>query len=337
MRVDELKEYIVDNNYIETILEDLGCGNIREHDGYFTASNPDGNNPQALTVYNNESLITVNYTRNITKNKRVADIFDLVSFYQDCSFPEALKYVHSILGLDYYAENTELPAGLQILKMLQDMCAGDGEEDNAPLKPIPLEVLSYYLPYGNKMWTDEGISLTTQTEFGIAYDPQTNYIAIPIFDSIGSLVGVKGRIFGDPDEYHPRFMYIEKCNKARVLYGYWQNREFIKNNKYIIVVESEKSVLKLAEYGYRNAVSTGGKTISKCQVELITRTGCTPIIAFDQDVEEDELRDIADMFMDGVSVYAIIDKDKLLDEKESPMDRQDVWETLYKDCVFKLK
>ena len=337
MRVDELKEYIVDNNYIETILEDLGCGNIREHDGYFTASNPDGNNTQALTVYNNESLITVNYTRNITKNKRVADIFDLVSFYKDCSFPEALKYVHSVLGLDYYAENTELPASLQILKMLKDMCAGEDEEDNASLKPIPLEVLDYYLPYGNKMWTDEGISLATQAEFSISYCPQTNYIAIPIFDSIGSLVGVKGRYFGTPDEYHPRFMYIEKCNKARVLYGYWQNREFIKNNKYIIVVESEKSVLKLAEYGYRSVVSTGGKTISKCQVELITRTGCTPIIAFDQDVEEDELNDIANMFMDGVSVYAVIDKDKLLDEKESPMDRQHIWEILYRDCVFKLK
>lgn len=337
MRVDELKEYIVDNNCIETILADLGCGNIREHDGYFTASNPDGNNPQALTVYNNESLITINYTRNITKNKRVTDIFDLVSFYKDCSFPEALKYVHNILGLDYYSENTELPASLQILKMLKDMCSGEDEEDNVPLKPISEQVLSYYLPYGNKMWTDEGISLDTQTEFRISYDPQTNYITIPIFDSIGSLVGVKGRYFGEPDEYHPRFVYIEKCNKSRILYGHWQNKEFIKNNKYILVVESEKSVLKLAEWGIRNVVATGGKTISKYQVELITRTGCTPILAFDKDADENELQGISNMFMDGINVYAVIDKDNLLNEKESPMDRKDVWEKLYKDCVFKLK
>lgn len=337
MRVDELKEYIVDNNYIETILEDLGCGNIREHDGYFTASNPDGNNPQALTVYNNESLITVNYTRNITKNKRAADIFDLVSFYKDCSFPEALKYVHSILGLDYYSENTELPASLQILKMLKEMYEGKDEEDNAPLKPISGQILTYYLPYGNKMWVDEGISLTVQSEFNIMYCPQTNYIAIPIFDSIGSLVGIKGRYFGEPDEYHPRFMYLEKCNKSRIIYGYWQNREFIKNSQYVIVVESEKSVLKLAEWGIRNVVATGGKTISKHQIELITRTSCIPIIAFDKDADENELQDIANMFMDGVSVYAIIDKDNLLEDKESPMDRQEIWEVLYKDCVFKLK
>ena len=150
-------------------------------------------------------------------------------------------------------------------------------------------------------------------------------------------MGIKGRYFGIPDEYHSRFTYLEKCNKSKVLYGYWQNKEFIKNNKYIIVVESEKSVLKLAEYGYRNVVSTGGKTISKYQVELITRTGCIPMFAFDEDVKENELEDIANLFIDGVSIYAVIDRDGLLEEKESPMDRQDVWRELYKNNVYKIK
>lgn len=337
MRVDELKEYILNNDCIETILEDLGCGHIRDRGEYFTCANPDGNNIQAVTVYKNEALVTVNYTRNITKNKRAADIFDLVSFYKDCSFPEALKYVHDVLGLDYYSENTDIPESLQILKMLKNMSSGSDEEDNTPLEPIPTEILGYYLPYGNKLWCDEGISLATQAEFNIAYDCRSNYITIPIYDSIGSLVGVKGRFFGEPDERHPRFVYIEPCNKSKVLYGYWQNKEYIKNNKHLIIVESEKSVLKLAEYGFRNAVATGGKTISKYQIELITRTSCTPILALDKDVEEDELKQIANMFMDGISVYAVIDTDNLLDEKESPMDREQIWRTLYKDYVFKIK
>ena len=136
MRVDELKEYIVDNNCIETILEDLGCGHIRERDGYFTCSNPDGNNPQAVTVYNNESLITVNYTRNITKHKRVTDIFDLVSFYKDYSFPEALKYVHEVLGLNYYSENKEVSEGIQILIMLEEMMKGENYEENEDIDRI---------------------------------------------------------------------------------------------------------------------------------------------------------------------------------------------------------
>ena len=337
MRAEELKEYIVDNNCIETILEELGCGHIRERDGYFTCSNPDGNNTQAVTVYNNESLITINYTRQLVKHKRVTDIFDLVAFYKDCSFPEALKHVHDILGLDYYAEHIQPTIGMQILYILNAERTDDNIEDNEPLKPIPQEILEYYLPYGNKMWTDEGISLSTQEEFRISYDAQSNYIAIPIFDELGSLVGVKGRYFGVPDEQHLRFVYLEKCNKSRVLYGYWQNKEHIKNHRELIVVESEKSVLKLAEYGHRNVVATMGKTISRYQVELIVRTGCIPIFAFDKDVEMEELEKIACMFDGNIPVYAIIDRDGLLDEKESPMDREDVWIKLYKNYKVKLK
>ena len=71
--------------------------------------------------------------------------------------------------------------------------------------------------------------------------------------------------------------------------------------------EAEKGVLQLASMGIRNVVSTAGKTISKHQVELITRTGCTPILSYDKDVQEEELKEIAEMFMDGISVYAIID------------------------------
>jgi DNA primase len=84
-------------------------------------------------------------------------------------------------------------------------------------------------------------------------------------------------------------------------------------------------------------VSTGGKTISKYQIEEITRTGCAPILALDQDVDEEELRDIASMFMDGIPVYAIIDKENILDEKESPSDCPDKWQRLVKNNIYKIK
>ena len=248
-----------------------------------------------------------------------------------------MKFVCNLIGLDYYGENTDIPESLQILKLLKQMSTGEDDEDNTPVKPISEKILSYYLPYGNKMWENEGISLQTQSDFKISYDPYSNYIAIPIYDSVGSLVGVKGRYLGEPDERHSRFIYLEKCNKSKILYGLWENKEYIKNSKTLIIVESEKSVLKLAELGLRNVVATGGKCISKYQIELITRTGCTPILALDKDCDDNELQNIANMFMDGISVYAIIDKQNLLDEKESPMDNPDSWNILYKECVFKIK
>ena len=337
MKSSDLKEYVLDNNCIDTILEDLGCGYIAKHSGYYTCSNPDGNNRNAVTVYENENLTVLNYTRNITKNKRTADIFDLVAFYKDCSFPEALRYVHNLLGLDYYAEREELCESLQILKMLKDMCTGDDEEDGEPVKPIPETILSYYLPYPNVMFENDGIDLDVQQEWNIGYDPHSNRITIPIRSPIGDLCGVKGRLFGEPDDYNPKYLYLEKTVKSKLLYGLYENRAYIKNNKFLFITEAEKGILQLASMGVRNAVSTMGKTISKHQVELITRTGCTPIFTYDKDVDEEELKDIASMFMDGISVYAIIDTQGILDEKESPMDSAEKWRILSKECIYKIK
>ena len=337
MDIRELKEEILNREVISDILSEIGCHHVQDRGEYFSCGNPDGDNPRAIVVYKNEYISCTNYTRQITKNRRAADIFDLISYVQDCSFAEAMKFVCNLVGLDYYGENTDIPESLQIIKLLKQMSAGEDDEEDTPVKPISDKILSYYLPYGNKMWENEGISLQTQSDFKISYDPYSNYIAIPIYDSVGSLVGVKGRYLGEPDERHSRFIYLEKCNKSKILYGLWENKEYIKNSKTLIIVESEKGVLKLAELGLRNVVATGGKCISKYQIELITRTGWTPLLALDKDCDDNELQNIANMFMDGISVYAIIDKQNLLDEKESPMDNPDNWNILYKECIFKLK
>ena len=337
MDIRDLKEEIINREIISDILSEIGCHHIQDRGEYFTCGNKDGDNPRAIVVYKNEYIGCTNYTRQMTKNGRAADIFDLVAYAEDCSFAEAMKFVCNVAGIDYYGDTKEeLPESLQIIKLLKSMSVGDEEDYDAPVKPIPEKVLSYYLPYANKLFEDDNISLDIQEEFEIGFDPSSGYITIPIRDSVGTLCGCKGRYFGEPDEYNTKYRYIEKCNKGRILYGYWQNREYIKNSKSIIVVESEKAVQQLATIGIRNAVSTGGKTISKYQVELITRTGCTPVFAFDKDVQEDELKSIAEMFMDVITIYAIIDKDNILDEKQSPTDCPKKWRYLSKNNVYKI-
>lgn len=336
MDIRDLKEEILNRDLLPDILAELGCHHIRDKGDYYTCGNRDGDNPSSIVIYKNEYIGCTNYTRQITKNGRSADIFDLVAYVEDCSFAEAMKFVCGVAGLDYYGEKEDIPESLQILKLLKEMSLGNENEDDSQVRPIPEQILLYYMPYPNKMFEDDGISLDVQREFEISYDPQSNYITIPIRDSLGTLCGVKGRYFGEPDEYHTKYVYIEKCNKSHILYGYWQNREYIKNSKFIFVVESEKAVQQLATIGVRNAVSTGGKTISKNQIELITRTGCTPVFAYDQDVQEDELQEIASMFMSGIDVYAIIDRDGILNEKESPSDSADKWHQLSKNNIYKI-
>ena len=337
MDAQEIKTYIYDNELIEDILSALDCHHIKKHSEFWTAGNPDGDNTNAIVVYNNENLTTLNYTRMLTKQARTTDILDLVAFFQDCTFPEALRWCCNALGLDYYSEPQEKPESLQILELLRSMNIGESDEDRAKLQPISEKILDYYLPYGNVMFENDGISLEIQREFGIGYDPCSNRITIPIRDSLGALCGVKGRLFGEPDEHNPKYLYLEKVSKSKILYGYYENIEYIKHSNMIFCGEAEKSVLQLASYGYRNALSLGGKSISKTQMELLIRTGAKICLALDKDVQEDELKDIASVFSENIPVYAIIDKENILSDKQSPSDNLNNWLKLVSNHIYQIK
>jgi DNA primase len=100
------------------------------------------------------------------------------------------------------------------------------------------------------------------------------------------------------------------------------------------VCESEKGVLQLWSQGYRNAVSIGGHSFSKIQVEKITRLNCDVIIAFDQDVAEEEILKECDKFLHCVNIDYIMDKDQILNAKESPMDNKDKFLQLIKNNKY---
>jgi DNA primase len=335
---------------IPDILEEIGCHHIQDRGDYFSCGNRDGDNPRAIVVYKNEYISCTNYTRQITKNGRSADIFDLVVYNEECSFAEAMKIVCNLAGLDYYGEVQEVPESLQILKLLKNMSTNEDEEDDSPVKPISEKVLNYYIDAGNVLFSDDGISLETQKEWEIKFDPQTNSICIPIRDEIGNLIAVKARRFkytpnipinqrrflDELGEEESKYFFIEPGAKSQILYGLYKNTKAIQRQGVVYVGESEKFTLQLYDMGYYG-VSTGGSKVSKRQVEMLTRLGVKICFCFDKDILEEDLKNIADMFMDGVTVYAIIDRDNILDEKESPTDNSTKWQHLIKNNIYKIK
>lgn len=349
MDIRDLKEEIINRELLPDILSEIGCHHIQDRGDYIQCGNKDGDNPRSIVVYKNEYISCTNYTRQITKDGRSADIFDLISYFEDCSFAEAMKFVCNVAGLEYYGERTDLSEALQMLKLLKDMNT-DSEDEDTPLKPISESILSYYLPYGNVMFVDDGISLNTQREFEISFDPSTNSICIPIRDELGALIAVKARRFKYtpstpmdkrrfPDELgedESKYFYNEPGAKSQVLYGLYKNANAIKQQGVVYVGESEKFCLQLYDMGYYG-VSTGGSKISKRQVEMLTRLGVNIIFCYDKDISEDELKGIASHFMDGVPVYAIIDKDGILQEKESPSDNKENWMSLVQNNVYQIK
>ena len=341
MDIEILKEHILENNFIPTILEELGCHHIRKKDGYFQCANPDGDNTTAVCVYENTNLTTINYTRDISNGKNIhTDLISLVEFYKNETFPYAVKWICDVLDIDYYSNlDEDLPKSLQLTKMLVEMQSVDTDtETEKPLKPIPEKILSYFKPYVNDMFNEDGVSYETQAEFEIGYDEFTNRITIPIRDDLGNLVGVKARYFyRQVPEDEQKFMYIEKCARSQILYGLYKTINFIKKAQRVFVVEAEKGVQQLYDKGYFEAVATGGSKISKNQIDKLTRL-CVPIIfVFDKDITKEELDNIASRFIDGTEVYALIDTIGVLNEKESPTDDISKFEQLLERCMYRLK
>ena len=335
MDVRDLKEEIINRELLSDILSELGCHHIQDRGDYFTCGNRDGDNPRSIVVYKNEYISCTNYTRQITKNGRVADIFDLIAYTRDCSFAEAMKFACELAGIDYYGDREDLPESLQILRMLKDMSI-DCDEDNSCIKPISEKILSYYLPYGSKMWEDSNVSLATQRFFELSFDPCTNSVAIPIRDELGTLVAVKARrLEYDPSAGESKYFFLEPGPKSLVLYGLYQNLKLIQEQGIVYIGESEKFVHQLYEMGYYG-VSTGGSKVSKRQVEMLTRLGVKIVFCFDKDILEEDLQHIANQFMSGINIYAIVDKNNILDEKESPSDNVQKWDKLLKNHVYKI-
>lgn len=347
MDVQNIKNYILENNKAEYILESLGCHHIKLHDGidsnYYTFANPNGDNISAVTLYLSENLTVINYTRQISKNKNVgSDLFTLIEFYKDLNFFQSLKYVCDLLELDFYKDfnDDNMPESLRITKLLLSMNSGssDDEEDNTPIQVIPEKILTYYKPYVNDFWKNDNVPYSVQQEWGLCYDEVSNRIIIPFYDELGNLVGCKGRLFKEKlDSEDLKYIYVEPCPRNKILYGLHKTYPYIKRENQVFCFEAEKSVHQLWSYGYHNAISFGGKKVGKFQIEKLTRLGCDIVLCFDQDVDKEDVERLADRFVNGVNVYCLYDKDKILKEHESPADKKENFEYLLKNNLYKIK
>ena len=333
MDAQTIKEYIYSNNKMETVLENLGMHHIQWHNRneYITCGMPDGDNPSSTVVYCDNSFLMVKaYTRDIVDPYGISDIISLVSFIKKTIFTQSINWLCELFGLDYYVESISDDPTLGYFKTF-DALMKPKTSLEIQLKPIPEETLKAYLPWDNTIFYEDHIEWETQAEFELGLDVFSHRMTIPIRDEMGRLVGVKGRRAWDVvDQWNPKYIYLHQCAKSRICYGLYKTLPYIREKNEIIVCESEKGVMQLWSYGYRNCVAVGGHSISQQQQDLIIQSGAaTIIIAFDKDVDEETVRKEAENLSLYRRVEYILDFDNILDEKESPMDNPNKWIDLY--------
>lgn len=201
------------------------------------------------------------------------------------------------------------------------------------------------LPYS---WIKEGISVDTMRKYHIGYYPLLDCTTIPVFDKVGELLGIRGRFWREEDielgKYRPIWTLERdyKLPTGNLLYGLYQNQEWIKQTHEVKLFEGEKSVMQMESIlEQNNSVAMFGCNLSKMQLQqLIELEVERYVVCLDKwGSEEDKVRwrkdvdKIVKMCMPYGEVV-IVEDNGILDWKDSPSDKgKEVWDKLYKNSI----
>lgn len=330
MTISELKEYIYSENKIQYILEQLGCHNVRYNDNkeYFSASQPDGDNPMGVCIRNNEYLNYRSFSRGVDYEDN-QDLISLVEYIKKINFIDSVKYLHKILNLPFeFKKQTEKPKKkynpLEVFtKVLRSGRRVINVDD---IKVLEDKILNDYVPLLHYSWVKEGITERTRKKFGICYSYRYKRIIIPIrYWATGELVATNARTTVENwEEFNiKKYILTNGYNKQLNLYGLYENYDAIQKAGYVVVYESEKSVLKRSSLLDDTGVALSGHTLSDEQIRILIGLNVEVIIAFDNDISIEETRYACEKFKNIRKVSYIHDFMGILGSKDSPADARD--------------
>lgn len=329
MDTTSLKEYIFNNNKVEFVLEKIGCKLIKYHSSknFYSAANYNGDNAGAVNVYNTKYLLIHNWTRE-NEFDDVSDIISLTQYNKKCSFVDAVKYLHNILGLELTPykkeEKKEKPDPLAVFE--NAINRHRAIVDVAEIHAIKEEAINDYVPLLYIDWLREGIMPWAAKKFGLAYSYKYHRVVIPIrYWLDGTLVGFNQRTTVENYEELGirKYFLTASYRKSLNLYGLWENREEIEDKKTVVICESEKSVLKRYSRNDGTCVALQGKKLSDEQRRIIIGLNVNEvIIALDNDVPIEEVRHICEQFYHIRNVSYMKDRWNLLGDKDAPADAE---------------
>ena len=104
------------------------------------------------------------------------------------------------------------------------------------------------------------------------------------------------------------------------VFGIAENKEDILSKKEIIIFEGAKSVMIAHSWGVRNCGALLTSHLSQFQMKILAKLGVRVVFALDKEVVIRDDPNIAKLKRYVTTEY-IWDRDNLLDEKDSPVDR----------------
>lgn len=331
MFVTQLKQYINRENKIPIILEALNCGKIKTHDDYVSSTfGSEGDNVNGVNISRNDYLSFCSWSRNIMYSDG-KDLIHLVELLRHCDFITALKWIHEVLGLEYSIKDmhtkpkhTDLKA--KALSVFTNHLSYNAPVNVANLNILDESVLGEYINIEHIDLLHEGITPRTCRKFNIEYSYKRKRIMIPHrYWLTGELLGFNGRTtLENYEDFGVSKYFISKgFNKNINLYGLWENYKGIKHKGMVVVMESEKSVLKRHSLFDETCVALSGKTLSEEQKRILIGLDVEIVIALDNDVNKYEVYSMCEKFFGVRPISFIKDANNVLENKDSPADACD--------------
>ena len=320
--LDEILKKLSENpEAIVELLEHYECGKIKVNTRevrFARDDRPESGLNISIRLVNNDACFVKDFARSEANN-----IVSWLCKEKNVKFKDVLVTIKRILHLsdDWRPQSNK-----------REIFGGVYSRIINKTKPQPKvyneSILNNYLKVGNTRFLKDHLSLESQRRFEIMYNVETDRIVIPIRNTFGDLCGTKCRRNYDTDnEDDPKYIFEYPCQKSLILYGVYQNYPWLYGSDKIFIFEAEKSVIAADSYGYQNAVSIMGNTLSEYQAkELLSLNAKEYIFLLDEGLDLDitfqnakilkdcaVMRDIQISYFDWTSSLSV-------GEKESPTD-----------------
>lgn len=327
---NDIKKHLLHNKKdLILLLKEYGYGKFNVNEDEIRCSKPDSSNGSTCRIKLNNMLSCTDFSSSFN-----GDIFELIIFHTDTTYANIVSKCYEMFNIENIDD--------------EDFNGLDLDLDMKPKEVvIPIynkSELDNYEHVWNMKFVEDNIMPKTQEIFGVGYDYRSRRITIPWITIEGELLGVMGRAYYDN---YGDFKYFPllKFKKHHSLYGIYENKKYIKNNR-VYIGESEKFVLQLHTMGIHNALALGGNSIDSYRLSLLEKLNVKEIVfCFDEglDVETQKraLKTTKKYFKNKIRIGLMYDahnKYLPVHSKCSPTDLgKQIWSDMVEHCIRWLK
>ena len=217
---------------------------------------------------------------------------------EPCSTYQSLKWLCNELGTEFNFKEEVKQVNTNIYKWQNTLLKyTKNKNKNIELRVYNKKILNYFPKIYHTDWIDYGISEEVLDKYNIGWYNYKQQITIPCYRQNGDLIGIRVRNMNP--EIDIKYIPLQLLDGTEfnfptneVFYGENFNWTNVQRTKSVILVESEKTVMKYESwYGAKNNICLGlyGSVLSNAKLKKLLSWNCeTFYICLDSDFESIE-------------------------------------------------